>query len=237
MGAGGYRRNFQLNRNTPGGGVSLELPGAHSDVGGGYRDPGDWVNMGPATRRMFTTRAKAEAAQAAARQADRSPAANTAAEAVFVREGFLNAREPTGGFVRDMTPVTETVVPTGGRYNPSMRRVFVYEKRLVPDRPWVQVGLSRVALHMMYDAAVAQVDGAFLPLPTTSDYIIPAALRPYVPAIRADSLAGNDRRFVLRNFGHVSMKDGAITSAEWLGHRAEDDHERTQHPNMPSRSR
>ncbi|MBA4490649.1 DUF2235 domain-containing protein [Paracoccus sp. S1E-3] len=227
-----YRVNFRLNRNWPGGGDHHVLPGAHSDVGGGYRDPGDAAPISGVTRRQRATRAQAEADQAAKRRADAAPDANRAAEAVFVQEGWLNANETEGGIMRQMSPIRETVVPGGMRGG--IMRVYAYDEQLVLNRPWVQVGLSRIALHMMHEAALRHVNGAFLPLPTDDrNYVIPAGLRPYEAEIRSGSLTGTRRRAVLRGFGHVSMKDGSLVSEEWWGHRPSDGHIRGEAPNRP----
>ena len=164
-----------------------------------------------------------------------SPGANSAAEAIFVDEGWLNPNETEGGIIRQMSAITETFVPGGMRGG--VMRKYVYDEQLVLNRPWVQIGLSRVALHMMHEAALAHVDGAFLALPTPDEnYVIPAGLRPYEAEIRSGSLAGARRRAVLRNFGHVSMKDGSLISEEWWGHRPRPGHIRGEAPNEPGKA-
>ncbi|NHF74317.1 T6SS phospholipase effector Tle1-like catalytic domain-containing protein [Paracoccus xiamenensis] len=230
-----YRVNFRLNRNWPGGGDHQLLPGAHSDVGGGYRDPGDAAQFSGVSRRSWASRALAEADQAAKRRADMAPGAHRDAEAVFVAEGWLNANETEGGIMRQMTPIREGLAPAGMRGG--VMRVYSYDEQLVLNRPWVQVGLSRVALHMMHEAAQQHVNGAFLPLPTNdANYVIPAGLRPYEAEIRSGSLAGARRRAVLRGFGHVSMKDGSLLTKEWWGHRPSPGHVRGEAPNEPGKA-
>lgn len=230
-----YRRNFRLNRNWPDGGDYHLMPGAHSDVGGGYRDPGDAAEFSGISRHSWPTRAEAEADQAAKRRKDLAPGANRAAEAIFVKEGWLNADEPEGGIMRKMSPIREGMVPVG--MSGGVMRVYSYEEQLVLNRPWVQIGLSRVALHMMHEAAMKHVNGAFLPLPTNDEnYVIPVGLRPYVADIRAGTLTGTRRRAVLRGFGHVSMKTGGLTTAEWWGHRPSSGHIRGEAPNEPGKA-
>ncbi len=230
-----YRVNFRLNRNWPGGGDHHRLPGAHSDVGGGYRDAGDAAQFSGVSRRSWATRAQAEADQAARRRADLAPGAHAAAEAVFVNEGWLNADEPEGGIMRQMSPIREGVAPAGMRGG--VMRVYTYDEQLVLNRPWVQVGLSRVALHMMHEAALEHVNGAFLALPQDDEnYVIPAGLRPYEAEIRSGSLSGARRRAVLRGFGHVSMKDGSLVTEEWWGHRPSAGHIRGEAPNDPGKA-
>jgi hypothetical protein len=90
---------------------------------------------------------------------------------------------------------------------------------------------------MMYEAAVAHVDGAFLELPTTDpNYVIPSRLRPYEAAIRSGQLRGDARNFVLRNYGHVSMKDGALLSGDRLGHQPEANRQRVEYANVPGQA-
>lgn len=229
-----YRRNFRLNRNVPGGGDTFELPGAHSDVGGGYSGTGDRAPLGAMQRRSFDSRAEAMAAQAATRQADLARGANSTAEAVFVREGWLLANEPSGGIVRHMGPIREVPVTVRRGFQTTTRIRYAYDEQLSLNRPWVQLGLSRIALHMMHEAAVARVNGAFLALPASDpNYRIPSGLRQYEAAIRSGSLSGASRAAVLRNYGHVSVKDGPVTSAEWQGHRAETNRTRHEYPNRP----
>ncbi len=227
-----YRRNFRLNRNVPGGGSTRELPGAHSDVGGGYRDPGDRAPLGPIQRRSFDTRAAAEAAQAETRRADLAAGVNSADETVFVNEGWMRANETTGGIVRHMGPIVEMPITVRSGFSTTTRMRYAYDEQRSLDRPWVQVGLSRIALHMMYEAAVAHVDGAFLALPVADpNYVIPEGLLPYEAQIRSGQLRGAARRFVLRNYGHVSMKDGALLSGDRVGHQPESDRQRVEYDN------
>ena len=230
-----YRLNFRLNRNWPGGGDHLALPGAHSDVGGGYRDDGDAAAFSGTSRHSWASRAQAEADQAAKRRADLAPGAHRDAEAVFVAEGWLNAEEPEGGIMRQMSPIREGLAPAG--MQGGVMRVYGYDEQLVLNRPWVRIGLSRVALHMMHEAALEHVNGAFLPLPTDdANYVIPAGLRPYEAEIRSGSLAGARRRAVLRGFGHISMKDGSLASSEWWGHRPRAGHIRGEAENEPGKA-
>lgn len=223
-----YRRNFRLNKNIPGGGDTLELPGAHSDVGGGYRSSGDQAPVSAEEVKIFPSLEAARKARAEAIRSDSLPDANTDREAVFASEGWMTPNEPKGGVIRK---ISQPVL-----FDPS-RGTFAYTEQYMLDRPWVQVGLSRVALHMMHEAAVAEVDGAFLDLPTgDQNYVIPAGLLPYVPAIKSGTLSGSARKTVLRNYGHVSMKDGSVTSSDWLGHRPEKNHVRVEYPNKTGKA-
>lgn len=232
-----YRKNFRLNRNTPGGGDSKSLRGAHSDVGGGYRDKGDRANLESEKQKFFYSSTEAEAARAATRRADAAPGGNSAAEAVFVREGFLNANEPTGGAVNIQSPVVHRQVTVRYGLKTVTRDTYTYTEQLALDRPWVEVGLSRVALHMMHEATKAAVNGAILDMPTTDqNYVIPAKLVPYEAAIRAGTLTGAAKTAVLRNYGHVSMRGGDMLSKDQLGLGPESDHIRVTYANIVSKA-
>lgn len=261
-----YRRNFRLNHNlergssnlraqglhSDVGGDALGLPGAHSDVGGGYEnyirlpgDPppgiggsertGDTAPLGSVQRRNFDTLEEARAAQAATRAEDMRPGVNAALEADFVNEGFMRRNETSGGVVRHMSPIRPYSFVVYAR---GVRRTvtrYTYDERLALHRPWVKLGLSRVALHLMHEAAVREVNGALLALPNNEKYRIPSDL-PHVNAIRSGTVTATQRADILRNFGHVSMKDGPITSSEWLGHRPDTGRQRTIYGNRSSRA-
>lgn len=232
-----YRRNFRLNRNWPGGGDRFALPGAHSDVGGGYRDPGDRAPLSTQRRYNESSRQRAEALHAAVTRRAARPGLLDEQRAVLVNEGWIRPNEPTGGLVHEVTPIRETVATVPSLTGPRKVTSYSFDSQIVLDRPWVQPGLNRIALHMMHEAAVAKVNGAFLDLPRDkADYIVPAGLKPYEGAIRAGQLAGADRAAVLRGFGHVSMKDGDLTDPNWIGHRAERNHRRTEYANQPGRA-
>lgn len=218
-----YRENFRLNHNLPGGGEARELPGAHSDVGGGYREQGDEVDIGPARVRTFATRAEAER-QRAALAAQRGGAASE----IWVREGWINANEPTGGAINHVGPiqVRTSFSPLG---NVSLRYEFTVVRRL--SRPWVRVGLSRIALRIMYDKAV-ESSVPFVSFPTGPNYTVPGPLLPIAAKLRSgQSLTREEHRFTLRNYGHVSADVGSI------GMSPEPNHVRTVYPNRPGQAR
>lgn len=215
-----YRDNFRLNRNIPGGGDTLELPGAHSDIGGGYAEDGDTAPLWDDQPRYFRSREKAEAAQAASRAEDLESGAGGFWEQVFVRQGWLRANETEGGVIREITDIrTQTESINAGLGISLETEVYSYSQKYVLHRPWVKLGLSTVALHMMHEAAKQHVNGALLDLPVGDDrYDIPAGLLPYVPAIKSGALNGVARTEVLRGYGHVSMKDGTVFNADYWGH-------------------
>lgn len=109
---------------------------------------------------------------------------------------------------------------------------YSYSEKYALYRPWVELGLSTVALHMMHEAAKQHVNGAFLELPTPhGSYDIPKDLVPHVPAIKSGTLNGPARAEVLRRYGHVSMKAGTIFNADYWGHSPSIFFERVEYDN------
>ncbi len=221
-----YRQNFRLNHNLPGGGAARGLPGAHSDIGGGYRDVGDEVDIASTGSPSYSSRVAAEAARS--RMVAEYAAQRTRNEAIWVREGWINANEPVGGAVMKVGPVVQTMRPTvAGIAVPT----YSFEARRVLSRPWVQPGLSRIPLRIIYNEAVAQAV-PFLSLPTTGPYAVPAGLSSAAATlVGGGSLGAVETRSVLRNYGHVSANVGAT------GMAAEPNHVRVIYPNDTSRAK
>ena len=245
-----YRRNFRLNHNLEAGsklraagpqsgtgGDAMGLPGAHSDVGGGYEnvlrlpgDPppgidghartGDTAPLGDQRTEMSYDLSELRRRQAATRAADLSPGSNAALERDFVREGFMRAGETTGGVVRRTSPIRSRPVTVGAQGRTFSREIHEYDEQLALHRPWVRLGLSRVPLRLMLEAARARVDGALLPMPNSTNYAIPPDL-PHVEAMRAGRVTSMQRAEILRGFGQVSMKDGGRASTDRIGHQPE----------------
>lgn len=196
-----YRRNFRLNHNLPGGGVARAMIGAHSDIGGGYRDSGDRVVVERTRTHSYATRASAEAARSAAvRQAALN---RTAASSFWVREGWITPNERPGeGLVNQPSRIQTRAVPGVMGMSPP---VHSFTTGAVLNRPWVRIGLSRVALKVMYeDAKAAAVP--FLSYPTGADYVVPRDLAAMAPGYAAGgpTPTGGVARQILRNFGHCS---------------------------------
>ena len=229
-----YRQNFRLNHNldrstrvgnsallTGSGGEARELPGAHSDVGGGYRDAGDTVDTGPSRNNQFRTRAEAQAAR------DRLTA--TRPEGGFwLREGWIDGNEPDGGHITHASPIRPVA-----RFGPGGMAVTTYQFSTTPrlHRPWVKIGLSRVALKIMYDKALQQ-QVPFLAMPTGGEYAIPDELQPVArKLISGQSLTRDEHRRTLHDFGHFSSNVGSV------GMSPERGHVRVIYPNQPGQAR
>lgn len=228
-----YRTNFRLNHNLPGGGEARQMLGAHSDVGGGYRGTGDRTRVGPARSRNFASAAEAEAA----RRADVAAAAAARSDAAsfWVQDGWIRPNEPTGGLINTPSPVRPVTIPNraGGS-----RTYYSYSTGAVLDRPWVQPGLSRIPLRVMYDQARA-AGVPFLAFPSGADYALPAGLAQLAgsAATGGPLPEGANRREILRNYGHVSSNHDSIGMAPQLGTGRQRMWHRTIYPNQPGQAK
>ncbi len=191
-----YRTKFRLNHNLPGGGNARELLGAHSDVGGGYRDKGNKVRVDGSRTHRYATRAEAERAHQAATAA--AAAARNSAASFWIQDGWIRPNEPTGGLVNAPSPIR--VVPVNMFVN-----VYTFSTGAILDRPWVEVGLSRIPLRIMYDKALA-AKVPLLPFRTDAEYVIPAPLAQLAGSLATGGAMPSvaNQREILRNYGHVS---------------------------------
>lgn len=222
-----YRTNFRLNHNLPGGGDHKAMLGAHSDVGGGYNGTGDSTRVQRSGVRSFSTRAAANAARQT--EAATAAAQRTAQESFWIQDGWIRPNEPIGGLVNEPSSVREVIIPN--RFAGVTTR-YSYNVGAMLERPWVEVGLSRIPLKVMYDQAVA-AGVPLLSLPTGGEYQIPPAL-----ATLAGSLPNGgplpvtrQTREILRNFGHVSSNYGSIGMAPQEGTGSQRMWHRTIYPN------
>ncbi len=195
-----YRENFRLNKNTPSGGDTREMLGAHSDVGGGYRDVGDNALVTNTRTRVFPTAGAAQTAHAADTRAAAS--ARASQTNFWVREGWINANEPVGGLENAPTPIMPR--QSVGVFGPGPM-TYTYQTGAVLNRPWVQPGLNRIPLRIMYDKAIAK-SVPFNSFPTSANYMIPPALAALAGSLPQDGPlpSGAAARAILRNYGHVS---------------------------------
>ncbi|MBM2578103.1 DUF2235 domain-containing protein [Jannaschia sp. Os4] len=214
-----YRTNFPLNDNEPGGGERLRMPGAHGDVGGGYRDQGDTAPIQGTEHAQFPTRGMAEGWRA-----DREATPATAAEAApWLEDGFILPHQLDA--VRTIAaPVRSVTVP--GTFGMPMTLYGTKATRVL-HRPWVRLGLSRVAMAAMHKAAV-EAKAAFLDLPTGGEYEIPGPLRPDAARIIGGThVRGAAAHFIVNNYAHVSANPDSIG----MGGRR--DRTRREFPNRP----
>ncbi len=205
-----YRKNFRLNKNTPGGGDTREMLGAHSDVGGGYADKGDKAVVVKSQDHIFTSRRAAETAHAAAvaqAAAERSSQANK-----WISEGWINANDVEGGFENTPTPIVTRVASGVFGVGPI---TYSFQTKTVLNRTWVSPGLNTIPLRIMYDKAVAK-SVPFLSFPADQDnYKIPDKLARLAGTLPLDGPLpppANIRQ-ILRDFGHISASFGSFVKA------------------------
>jgi hypothetical protein len=219
-----YRQNFRLNRNTPDGGATRALPGAHSDVGGGYRAAGD-----EATTRTWTefhrTLPESDAKRAHFGRLNRqAPLANDD----WVQEGWVNANDPPGTISFQLGQTTTLF----SRLDRILGYQFSVTKRI--SRPWVRPGLARVALRIMYDQAKA-AGVPFTAFPSTALYTLQRS-EGEITTIGNKLIAGQgisdaDLRYLLRNYIHISGNTSAI------GMSPESNYKRVTYPNIASKAK
>lgn len=227
-----YRNNFRLNHNLPGGGDAREMLGAHSDVGGGYSGTGDRVRVEPARSQLFFDRATADAALANATRA--AEQARNSAQSFWVQDGWIRPNEPVGGLVNQPTlRTTYTYSRTG-----AVRTQYLVETGAILDRPWVQVGLSRIPLRAMYDRAIA-ANVPFLSFPAGDEYRVPPRLAELAGghATGGPLPAVAQRREILREYGHVSADLSSIGMEPQRGGSGQRLWVRTTYPNRSARAK
>ncbi|MEM7151373.1 MAG: DUF2235 domain-containing protein [Myxococcota bacterium] len=161
-----YRKNFALNSIRGRGSTALPaewreiaLPGAHSDVGGGYRGRGETVVCVEPVSERFATDAEAQQAQRAYHHRCHAFSAR------MVRELYVPAarrhQDLRMGYDSRM-PVTH---PDGGP-------PYQYEAAFVWRRPGLRLGLSRIPLHLMHKRA-QECGVPFDDIPSTPRFQIP----------------------------------------------------------------
>lgn len=222
-----YRTNFRLNHNVPGGGDTREMLGAHSDVGGGYRDQGDRTRVASSRTRVFMDRATAERAHATDSATARS--ARAAGESFWVQDGWIRPNEPTGGLENAPSDIRTVVV----RHGAHIFRRYSYSTGAILNRPWVEVGLSRIPLRIMYDRALA-AGVPFLSFPAGDNYTIPSDLAALAGGLcqGGEMPSPANKREILRNFGHVSANLSSIGMAPQTGTGSQRLWHRTIYPNV-----
>jgi hypothetical protein len=160
-----HRRNFALNSildangRPPTGGQERALPGAHSDVGGGYRGTGETLQCVRPSAGYYDTRAKAERAR------DRLLRDFEAFRQWAVREQYASNSEFYLGYdlLEDQGPASLASV----RYS--------YFGAAVWRRPNIRAGLEKIALELMH-AEARRHSVPFATIPSNSRYAVPSDL-------------------------------------------------------------
>jgi hypothetical protein len=200
-----YRRNFALNSirspsgACPSGGVELALPGAHSDVGGGYRGRGEVVQPIEPAAGHFSTRSEAEICRAdlQRRHAD---------FAEWVLHDHFAGHQP---------PQLEHGYDLLEEYPHAQRNQrFSYFGNVVWHRRPVRPGLEKVALDLMHHEG-RRHGVPFAGIPNDSSYAIPNELAHLPDMFRAGRQPGAmDLALMRLNFIHWSAHYGAVTGID-----------------------
>ncbi len=231
-----YRENFRLNHNIPGGGERFEMLGAHSDIGGGYRNPGDNTVVAPVETYTYNTRAEAVAAREAAVR--RANAGRATAAQKWLHEGWINETELKNGFLNTPTEVkARPVLSVFGRAT----WVYYFKTSARLNRPWVKIGLSRIALKKMYHEAKESL----VPLtsfPSGNQYTVPQSLADINPTYASGASvtpSETQAKKILHDYGHVSCnyEEISIRNFDGLGMRPDVNFKRVIYPNQPSKAK
>ena len=199
-----YRENFRLNHNLDGGGDHYEMPGAHSDVGGGYRDNGDKAPVAGTKTFEHTDRAFIEYLHEL--QSADTAEMNTKYRKQPVLDGFVTP-DQAGAVNYIVSAIREMEYP--GTFGGTMT-YYAFDVTVIADRSWVRLGLSRVAMAAMHRQALAQ-NVPFLSLPTRGEYEIPADLQAIAQKIISlAKLTPEEIQFVASNYVHISANPDSI---------------------------
>lgn len=223
-----FRHNFSLNRNTPGGGATVELPGAHSDIGGGYaEEEKEDLLMKPATGRIFSSYEEARRQH----EIDSTNSARVGAPeaARMVAEGWIG--NPKQYYVQP-TAIRTFTIPNPSAYH--VDYAYDIEHRV---RRNISNGWSKAVMALMHKKA-REAGVPFSTIPNTTTYKVPDDLKPAQAAIlggRQPSAA--DKKLIKLRYTHhsshyLSMARGLITPHKPAAGRV-----RGKHPNLTGRAK
>lgn len=194
-----FRDSFCLNHNLSGGGEALELPGAHSNIGGGYKDSFD---ESPIVERLPRMQASLSAAFGWSNTMEQELALAQTRKAEigdkYVREGWIEASDVNEAIVLDVDFRNQLIVPG----NPTTIR---YDITVRLKRPWVKGDLSKVAMQAMHKKAKAS-GVPFAELPESGAYKIKDGTLTKIAKTLISGGALNivQKRYVKRNYTHHS---------------------------------
>lgn len=198
-----YRENFALNSirtssgTLPSGGVELVLPGAHSDVGGGYRPDqrGETVIPVPRGLDYFASRAEADAAR------ERFRHSISEFSEWVMRESFAGRATQEFHLRRNVVE---------GGHDAGDGRPYMHEGLWVWARSTIRAGLENIALAIMHERAQSNAV-PLAALPTNAEHDIPSEIRHIHGALRG---GGSPSRFDLAllrmNYVHWSAHYGRV---------------------------
>jgi hypothetical protein len=224
-----YRRNFALNsiRDSDGalptGGIERSLPGAHSDVGGGYLGRGETVLCARPQAGYYGTRAEAEASRNTLMH-DYGEVRNW-----VVSEHFAASNS-------ELSIGYDVLHDEGADTLPSVR--YSYDGAAVWRRANVRAGLSTVALKLMHDEA-RRNQVPFAALPSSADYTIPSDINDVYTTLSSGGTLSTAQLTLLRqnyvhwsaHYGHEEGTPSSAFSAPPTGMTVDSD---LAYPHMPA---
>ncbi len=202
------RENFPLT-DTTGAPTSRELPGVHSDIGGGYGGTGEQPSVYP--EREYSAASLSAAQRLRDTELARLNRLKPQLAAPFVAEGYIEASDIPTAIQFEVTDIRPFRLPTPV---PGIYITTDYSFKIITrlDRDWVRPHLSRIALHIMHKAAK---ENGQVPMHDITpglpgfdfDSSDPTGAR--FTRIANSMVAGStpseaDKRFLIRNYGHHS---------------------------------
>lgn len=222
-----WRANFALNSIAPDH-MELVLPGAHSDIGGGYlSETQEHVLVSPMQALTVSTRTNIKAT-------------SIYQDAVLDRAKMIAKGWPASMLeVVTPEPIHLPIDPQD-RLAPAQKRVFAAVRLKRP----VRGELSRLYLRLMHKLAAAR-NVPFMAVPESGEYLIPADLSRICASFMDGtySLTGADEKLLRERYihfsGHWSHPFGKSTSGGvkllYINSPTADLH-RVVHPHVPDRS-
>lgn len=200
-----YRRNFALNslRSSsgalPSGAVEFVMPGAHSDIGGGYRGRGETLLCVEPSYGYYEGRSAAEAARN-----DLHQRYSDFCE-WMQREHFAGTATPEFYMPYDQLSAVPDSLP-------SMR--FSYDGAAVWARGQIRPGLDKISLKLMHDQARSH-RVPFTTIPNDSNYAIPTDIQHiYTILSRGEQVNTWNRALLRMNYVHWSSHYGGESGVD-----------------------
>lgn len=194
VGTDEFRHNFSLNEVLPGGGEQLEMPGAHSDVGGGYRAGTESPEIfRPEEFTFFTRRA---ALNAQAQKTAEVKWGHVRASQWLVDEGWIEQNDLANAIQSEPTQVVSV-----RSLAPIPQFKFRVHTRFVRD---VGVGLEKIGLNIMHKKAKDN-SVPLKQLPNLSRYAVPSDLASVKVVLEnGGQLSDAQKGYVKRHHTHYS---------------------------------
>ncbi len=223
-----FRHNFSLNRNTPGGGASVELPGAHSDIGGGYaEEERENLLMKPAQGRIFNSYEEARRQHTIDSESGARMAAPEAAR--MISEGWIG--DPRQYYVQP-TAIRRFTIPNPYAYH--VDYAYDIEHRV---RRNISNGWSKAVMSLMHKKA-QEAGVPFSDIPDTSTYRVPDNLKDAQTAILGGGQpSATDKALIKLRYTHHSSHYATMAGGLIAPHKPAAGRIRVKHPNLSGRAK